>query len=112
MPAVLRGELVIPVDYKIPSGMGYQLFCSREHVQRPRYQAFAQWLQRTIDEWLEIKEASLSATQTAAIADKVLGRNIGGGSDTGRTVKQSLAALRNKVTLMDTLIEIKHTLKH
>ena len=62
MPAVLRGELVMPVDYKIPSGMGYQLYCSREHVQRPRYQAFAQWLQRTIDEWQEIKEASLSAT--------------------------------------------------
>jgi LysR family D-serine deaminase transcriptional activator len=37
------------------------LYCSREHVQRPRYQAFAQWLQRTIDEWQEIKEASLSA---------------------------------------------------
>jgi LysR family D-serine deaminase transcriptional activator len=69
MPAVLRGELVIPVDYKIPSGMGYQLFCSREHVQRPCYQAFAQWLQRTIDEWQEIKEASLSAAHPFISSD-------------------------------------------
>lgn len=53
--------------------------------------------------------ATLSATQTAAIADKILGRNIGGGSDTGRTVKQSLAALRNKVTLVGTTLTIYDT---
>jgi LysR family D-serine deaminase transcriptional activator len=72
MPAVLRGELVMPVDYKIPSGMGYQLYCSREHVQRPRYQAFAQWLQRTIDEWQEIKEASLSAEYPFIYSDHAI----------------------------------------
>lgn len=60
MPAVLRGELVLPVDVKIPAGMGYQLFCAEEHAERPRYQAFAQWLQETLAEWQPIKEASLS----------------------------------------------------
>ncbi len=33
----------------------------------------------------------------AQIADKVLGRNVAGGSDGGRTVAQALATLRNKV---------------
>ncbi len=35
---------------------------------------------------------------TAQIADGILGRNVAGGSDGGRTVKQALYALRNKVT--------------
>ena len=36
---------------------------------------------------------------TAQIADGILGRNVAGGSDGGRTVKQALYALRNRVTL-------------
>lgn len=35
---------------------------------------------------------------TAQIADKILGRNIGGGSDGGRTVTQAMRALRNRFT--------------
>lgn len=36
---------------------------------------------------------------TAQMADKILGRNLAGGSDTGRTVKDALRTLRNKVSI-------------
>jgi len=39
---------------------------------------------------------ALADDAAAEIADKVLGRNIAGGSDTGRTVKQALRILRNR----------------
>ena len=39
----------------------------------------------------------LSADERAAIADKILGRNIAGGSDGGRSVTSALRPLRNKV---------------
>ena len=38
-----------------------------------------------------------SIPTTAAISDKILGRNLAGGSDGGRTVQDALRALRNKV---------------
>jgi hypothetical protein len=41
----------------------------------------------------------LAATGTAEIADRVLGRNLAGGSDGGRTVTDALRASRNKVAL-------------
>lgn len=41
--------------------------------------------------------SALSVPTTAQIADKVLGRNLAGGSDGGRTVKDALRASRNKV---------------
>lgn len=59
MPAVLRGELVLPFDYKIPAGRGYRLCCSRDHVQRPRHQAFANWLRQVMSDWRDIHDASL-----------------------------------------------------
>lgn len=40
-----------------------------------------------------------AAPTTAEIADKILGRNIAGSSDTGRTVKDALRVLRNKVVI-------------
>jgi len=39
-----------------------------------------------------------NATALGAIADKILGRNLAGGSDGGRTVRQALRYLRNKVS--------------
>ena len=39
---------------------------------------------------------ALADDATAEIADKILTRNIAGGSDTGRTVKQALRILRNR----------------
>jgi hypothetical protein len=39
---------------------------------------------------------SLTTSERGSIADKVLGRNLEGGSDGGRTVQQSLYFLRNK----------------
>lgn len=45
-------------------------------------------------------DTQLAALPTAAEnADALLGRNLAGGSSTGRTVKQALRALRNKVTI-------------
>lgn len=38
-------------------------------------------------------------TDTGAIADKVLGRNLAGGSDGGRTVQDALRLLRNKASI-------------
>lgn len=43
---------------------------------------------------------------TAQVADKVLGRNIAGGSDGGRTVRQTLAIIRNKVEIEGTTIRV------
>lgn len=43
--------------------------------------------------------ASLDGTATAAVADRILGRNVAGGSDGGRTVAQSFYVLRNKVAI-------------
>jgi hypothetical protein len=43
---------------------------------------------------------------TAAIADKILGRNIAGGSDGGRTMTDALRFLRNKVVISGTTIQI------
>lgn len=43
---------------------------------------------------------------TAQVADKVLGRNIAGGSDGGRTVRQTLAIIRNKVEIEGTIIRV------
>ncbi len=41
--------------------------------------------------------AALSPTERAAIADKLLGRNLAGSSDGGRTVTSALRSVRNKV---------------
>lgn len=65
MPAVIRGELVLPFDHKIPAGRRYRLCCSQERVSRPRYQAFASWLKQVVDEWREIHDASLSTSAEA-----------------------------------------------
>lgn len=46
---------------------------------------------------------TLTVAERAAVADKLLGRNLAGGSDGGRTVRQALAALRNKITFLDDL---------
>ena len=40
---------------------------------------------------------TINVASTRSIADKTLGRNIAGGSDTGRTVSEALYMLRNKV---------------
>jgi hypothetical protein len=45
-------------------------------------------------------DATLSVATLASIADKLLGRNIAGGADGGRTVSQALARLRNRSTLV------------
>lgn len=42
---------------------------------------------------------AISAADTASIADRVLGRSIAGGADSGRVVRDALRALRNKVEL-------------
>lgn len=46
-----------------------------------------------------ITSASIAATATEKIADALLGRNISGGGNSGRTVKQALHILRNKVSI-------------
>lgn len=48
----------------------------------------------------------LSVAERAALVDKLLGRNIAGGSDGGRTVRETLASIRNKVVVDDTLNSI------
>lgn len=65
LAAVQRGELVVPFDHKIPAGRGYQLYCARDQVSRPRYRAFAEWLQASIEAWRPLSELSLSAAQAA-----------------------------------------------
>ena len=53
----------------------------------------------TYDETTDSQEAirDNSPPSATAIADALLGRNLAGGSSTGRTVSQCLASLRNKV---------------
>jgi len=56
-----------------------------------------------IDDYIDTEVAAIVSAiaalpTTAAIADKLLGRNLAGGSDGGRMVKDALRALRNKVT--------------
>lgn len=46
-----------------------------------------------------IDAAALATDAGQEIADRVIARNVAGGSDTGRTVKQALGVLRNKVTI-------------
>lgn len=50
--------------------------------------------------------AALPADTKADIADAVLGRNLGGGSNGGRTVRDALRANRNRVTVDDQAGEI------
>lgn len=45
-----------------------------------------------------IDASALAADAANEIADAILARNVSGGSSTGRTVKQALHAIRNKVT--------------
>lgn len=47
-----------------------------------------------------LADAVPSLPTAAQIADKILGRNIAGGADAGRTVTSALRALRNKVSLV------------
>jgi hypothetical protein len=54
---------------------------------------------------LQARSAARAAPTTAAIADKVLGRNLAGGSDGGRTVTEALRPLRNK-TAASTVLRV------
>src|SRR5689334_5566959 len=45
---------------------------------------------------IQHRSGAIYATTENAIADAILGRNIAGGSSTGRTVSQALYVLRNK----------------
>jgi hypothetical protein len=58
-------------------------------------------LDEAVYDWLVGTAAPNTTTPptTADIADKVVGRNIAGGSDTGRTVGKALALSANKVTI-------------
>lgn len=53
-----------------------------------------------------IGSSALSAAAEAEIADKFLGRNIAGGSDSSRTVTESLRFLRNRVTISGTTMTV------
>ncbi|QEL18313.1 fimbrial protein [Limnoglobus roseus] len=44
------------------------------------------------------RQVQVDANSTAAVADRVLGRNLAGGSDGGRTVRDAIRPGRNKVT--------------
>lgn len=44
-------------------------------------------------------DATLAVAEQAGIADKILGRNLAGGADAGRTVKDALRASRNKTEI-------------
>lgn len=58
----------------------------------------------------EMNATLISAIPTAAQnADKILGRNIAGGSDGGRTVLQALAFLRNKVAISSGIMTVYTT---
>lgn len=56
-----------------------------------------------------IGASELAADAATEIADAILARNIAGGSSTGRTVGQALAAVRNKVTLVGTTLTVYET---
>jgi hypothetical protein len=53
----------------------------------------------TADDAVLAAVAALTIPTTAEIADKVLGRNLAGGSDGGRMVKDALRSLRNKTSI-------------
>jgi hypothetical protein len=53
-----------------------------------------------------INAAAVATDTLAAIADKLLGRNIAGGSDGGRTVTQALRALRNRVRFLAGIMSV------
>jgi hypothetical protein len=56
---------------------------------------------------LPVDPAATSDIPTAAaVADKVLGRNLAGASDGGRTVTSALRALRNKVTISGSTLTV------
>jgi hypothetical protein len=55
---------------------------------------------------LEARSAARLAPTTAAIADKVLGRNLAGGSDGGRTVQDALRVNRNKVSIASAVLRV------
>lgn len=52
---------------------------------------------------------TLTTAERASIADRILGRNVSGGSDTGRTVKQALHFLRNKWTVSSGTLTVYDT---
>jgi hypothetical protein len=52
---------------------------------------------------------TLTTAERGDIADKILGRNVSGGSDTGRTVKQALHFLRNKWTVSSSTLTVYDT---
>jgi hypothetical protein len=47
-----------------------------------------------------------STSYVESIADTILGRNVGGGSNTGRLVKEALYALRNKSEIIGTTLSV------
>jgi hypothetical protein len=52
---------------------------------------------------------TLTTAERGDIADKVLNRNVSGGSDAGRTVKQALHFLRNKWTVSSSTLTVYDT---
>jgi hypothetical protein len=63
----------------------------------------------TVANQIDANALGMAATVETEIADAILARNIAGGSSTGRTVGQALAALRNKVTLVGSTLTIYAT---
>lgn len=49
---------------------------------------------------------ALTVAERKAVADALLGRNIAGGADTGRLVKEALAVLRNKVAVVGGVLTV------
>jgi hypothetical protein len=52
---------------------------------------------------------ALTAAERASVADALLARNVSGGSSAGRTVKQALAVLRNKVEVVAGTLNVYDT---
>jgi hypothetical protein len=52
---------------------------------------------------------ALTVAERASVADKLLGRNVSGGSDAGRLVKEALAVLRNKVSVAAGVLTVYDT---
>ena len=52
---------------------------------------------------------TLTTTERGDVADKLLGRNVSGGSDGGRTVKQALHFLRNRWDVAATTLTVYDT---
>jgi hypothetical protein len=55
---------------------------------------------------LIVSGSGVTSGDIAAIADKILGRNLAGGSDGGRTVQDALRAARNKVAISGTTLNV------